>query len=458
MRHILATLCAVVCLLGWLPGCGSIPIPIPQEPVVPFDCDNPPDPPASLPQIARGVYSSMEAVGDDSYIVVYRDEVIGDANAYAARAMLFADAREFGAKGVVPLIGMVNGFVGVMTKREAKHAAKDPRVLGVFQNGVKTIPPGETASAEQVEPAARISWGQDRIDDLTPGGDGTYEPRNHGEDVVIGILDTGIDDDSADFEGRIVYCDTVQIDAFMCRDDGIQSSHGGHGTHVAGTAAGTTWGVAPRAKIASIRVLDHGSGSDAEVINGVNMMVTWWEEQGQQHGHSLVVNMSLGGPPSWPLDWAVCKGIARGVHFALAAGNVDNSACHNSPARVVQAITTGSTDSDDSRSYFSATDGDTETNPETGRPWCEGIIDRFCPGANILSTKIGCRKVPCFGHAMSGTSMASPHSAGTAAIMLSENGPMAPKDLVAALQHSDLPVVTDPRSLHNGLCYAGPLD
>lgn len=220
------------------------------------------------------------------------------------------------------------------------------------------------------------------------------------------VIDTGVRPTHSELTGRVAAGFTTLSDG-----NGTNDCQG-HGTHVAGTVAGTNYGVAPSAMIVPVRVLGcSGSGSTSDVIAGID-----WVISHHQSGVPAVANMSLGGPRSAALDLAVSRGVADGVTFVVAAGNSNVSACTTSPAGEPSAITVGSTTSSDERSSFS--------NFGT-------CLDVFAPGSSIVSaghtSDIATRT-------LSGTSMASPHVAGVAALALSQNNALTPAE-VASQSH-----------------------
>jgi len=240
-----------------------------------------------------------------------------------------------------------------------------------------------------------IVWNLDRISETLLDLDGFYYYKDQaGEGVTIYIIDTGIQIDNEDFGT------TTSRASWGFAVDRINVDGNGHGTHVASTAAGTTYGVAKKATLVAVKVLDsNGSGTTAGVVDGVN----WATTNHRSKGGPSVANMSLGGSASTTLVTAVENSISAGIVYAVAAGNDNTNACNYSPANAPNAITAGATTSTDARASFSN--------------WGT-CVDIFAPGNTITAAWIGAKNAV---RTISGTSMASPHIAGAAAIVLSVN-------------------------------------
>jgi subtilisin family serine protease len=282
-----------------------------------------------------------------------------------------------------------------MREADARALSADPEVAFVEQDQVVR------ASVTQ-SPA---TWGLDRIDERAPvaGADFTY--TNTGNGVTAYIIDTGILLGHTEFTGRLA----AGFDAVTSGGNGNDCN--GHGTHVAGTVGGTTYGVAKRVTLIPVRVLScTGSGSNSGVIAGVD-----WVRNHHPAGVPAVANMSLGGGASTALDNAVAAAIADGVTFAVAAGNSNRDACNFSPARTAAAITVGATTSTDARASYS----------NFGR-----CLDIFAPGSAITSAWFTSTTST---NTISGTSMASPHVAGVAALYLQSNATASPATVRDAL-------------------------
>ena len=333
----------------------------------------------------------------NQYIVVLKDDV-GDVETEALRL-----ARDFGGdrnEGHT-YNRAIKGFSVRMPEQQALRLANDPRVEYVEEDGVVSL--GTTQSG--------ATWGLDRIDqrDLPLNGTYTYTPTGTG--VRAYIIDTGIRATHTQFAGRV-------ISGFTAINDGLGTNDGnGHGTHVAGTVGGSTYGVAKNVTLVAVRVLDSsGNGTNSGVIAGIDFVTS-----NHQAGQPAVANMSLGGGASSAVDTAVNNSIADGVTYAVAAGNETQNACNVSPARAANAITVGSTTTSDARSSFS--------NFGT-------CLDIFAPGSSITSAW---RTSDTATNTISGTSMATPHVAGVAALFLETNPTASPATVAAAIINSSTP-------------------
>ncbi len=349
-----------------------------------------------------------------SYIVTLKAD---EARSTTAKGRALAE--KYGAAVERTYSKALNGYEIEASEAEAKRLAADPAVASVVQNRTFTI------SATQTNPP---SWGLDRIDQRNRPVNGAYTyPDSAGQGVTAYIIDTGVRISHSDFGGRA----SNGYDA-VDRDNVAQDGNG-HGTHVAGTVAGTAYGVAKKARIVGVRVLNNsGSGTTAQVVAGIDWVA-------RNAVKPAVANMSLGGGADSTLDAAVRNAIAAGVTFVVAAGNESTNASTKSPARVTEAITVGATTSSDARASYSN---------------YGSVVDLFAPGSSITSTW---RTSDTATNTISGTSMASPHVAGAAALHLAGNPSATPAQVSSALTSSATTgVVTSPGSgSPNRLLYVG---
>ncbi|MEU5780071.1 S8 family peptidase [Micromonospora lupini] len=351
----------------------------------------------------------------DSYIVVLKDTAVASSRVGDTAQRLTGRhggrvARTYGTA--------LRGFEVTVSASAAARIAADPTVAYVEQNHTVSI------SGTQANPP---SWGLDRIDQRNLPLDSSYTYPNTASNVHAYIIDTGIRFAHNDFGGRA----TSGYDAV---DGGSADDCNGHGTHVAGTVGGSSYGVAKGVQLVGVRVLNcAGSGTNAGVIAGVDWVTA-------NAIKPAVANMSLGGGANSSLDTAVRNSVASGVTYGLAAGN-DNgaNACNTSPARTTEAITVGSTTSSDARSSFS--------NIGT-------CLDIFAPGSSITSAWYTSNTAT---NTISGTSMATPHVVGAAALVASANPSWTPAQVRNELVANATPnVVTNAGSgSPNLLLYVG---
>jgi len=315
----------------------------------------------------------------------------------------------------------VQGFAARLPDRAAAALARNPNVAYVEQDQV----------VRAVATQANATWGLDRID-ARSGLSGTFTYTNTGAGVTAYIIDTGIDYGHSEFGGRA----TFGFDAFSDGRNGNDCD--GHGTHVAGTVGGATYGVAKGVSLVAVRVLDcSGSGSWSGVVAGID-----WVVSHHLAGRPAAANMSLGGGASTTVDNAVKRMIADGVASAVAAGNgnqggVAQDACKYSPARVPEAMTIGAT---------------TRTDAKTSWSNYGACVDWFAPGAGITSAWIGNGSTET--NTISGTSMATPHTAGVAALFLEGRPGATPRQVRDSLYAvTSRGIVTNSRTANNHLLF-----
>lgn len=333
-----------------------------------------------------------------SYVVTFRAGISPSLEA--------SESRGKGLKVSHVFEHALRGMSVELTPAEAATLAADPAVA--------TIEPDIAVhmTADQIG----ATWGLDRIDQRSLPLNLVYtSPDSGGAGVKAYIIDTGVRATHADLAGRVAPGYTAVNDGFGTDDCN------GHGTHVAGTVGGTTYGVAKRVTIVPVRVLDcFGSGTMAGVIAGVDWVAA------NNRGALAVANMSLGASLYAPVDAAVERLVSAGVTVAVAAGNSTLDACGTSPARTPSAITVGATDSTDARAWYS------NFGP---------CVDIFAPGSLITSSWADSDTAT---NTISGTSMATPHVTGAAALILAANPGMTPANVAAAMITAATPnVVSD---------------
>ncbi|MER6621873.1 S8 family peptidase [Streptomyces sp. NPDC000931] len=327
----------------------------------------------------------------DSYIVTLKKAAGFKASSDTGRDLV----ERYGGSVRKTFGSALNGYTATLSATEAGRLAADPAVASVEQN--QRVSAADTTQSN-------APWGLDRIDQASLPLSGTYTyPDSSGSGVTAYVIDTGVRITHQQISGRATYgYDAVDGDT-------TASDGNGHGTHVATTIAGSTYGVAKKAKIVAVRVLDNnGSGTTAGVIAGIDWVT-------RNHSGPSVANLSLGGGASTTLDAAVRNSIASGVTYAVAAGNSNANASSYSPARVTEAITVGATTSTDARAGYSN---------------YGSVLDIFAPGSSITA---GWHTGDTATNTISGTSMATPHVAGAAAVYLAGHTSATPAQVASAL-------------------------
>ena len=325
----------------------------------------------------------------DRYIVALKDRTA----AVSASANALADS--YGGQVKYTYEHALRGFSVVIGERQARRLAADPRVEFVEQ----------VTMARVADTQTNPPWGLDRIDQRDrPLNQAFTYPTHGGAGVTVYVLDTGARMTHRDFTGRI----TAGPD--LIDNDTNPSDCNGHGSHVAGSAAGTTYGVAKKARIVPVRVLDcAGSGPWDTIVEAVDWVTA-------NAAKPAVVNMSLGGSGTQTaLESAVRRSIASGVTYALAGGNNNADACSFTPARTPEAITVGNS---------------TNTDAKSGTSNYGRCLDIWAPGTSILSAW---HTGDTATNTITGTSMASPHVAGAAALYLGANPNATPQQVRDAL-------------------------
>lgn len=293
----------------------------------------------------------------------------------------------------------LEGGLYKMSGAQAEKMALDPSVAYVEKDQVVKV-----GSVQN-----NATWGLDRLDQSALPLDGMFDSGTvDGSGVNAYIIDTGVNISHSEFQGR-----AESGYDFVDKDSDADDCNG-HGTHVAGTIGGKTYGVAKNAKLHAVRVLNcEGSGTYGGVIEGIDWVA-------KNHVSPAVANMSLGGPVSQAVDDAIANAVKAGVVMVLAAGNENQNACKVSPARTPVAITVGATEKTDRRASYSN---------------FGNCVDIFAPGSDITSawyTSTTATKT------ISGTSMAAPHVAGVVALYLEAHPEATPAAVATALTEGAL--------------------
>jgi subtilisin family serine protease len=330
----------------------------------------------SSPELLSAPQAPYYAKGADGiagqYIVVFKDDV--------ADALSRADSKIFKLGGLTKFTydGALKGFAARLDPGAVALLQADPDVAYIEQDAV----------VHTLTTQSGATWGIDRIDQRNRPLSGTYTYTSTGSGVTAYIIDTGIQTSHSQFGGRAA----VAYDAI----GGNGQDCNGHGTHVAGTVGSATYGVAKGVALRAVRVLDcNGSGTNSGVIAGMNWVAS-------NHVAKSVANMSLGGGYSASVNSAANNLAASGVFLAVAAGNSSADACNYSPASAANTTTVAASTNTDAKASYSN---------------YGGCVDLYAPGSSITSTWLSGGT-----NTISGTSMATPHVTGVAALYKATNG------------------------------------
>jgi subtilisin family serine protease len=333
---------------------------------------------------------SQSVEGPRGYIVVLKS---GNAPSHAKRVYRHA----------------LNGYATDMTEVEAVALRKNPSVISV---------------TEEVEFTTSETWGLDRIDQRQLPLDNTYSTDRTGTGVTVYIVDTGIRTSHTEFTGRAMWGFSI---------DGTTEACHGHGTHVAGTVGGVTYGVAKNVSLVAVKVF-----SGCDTVTPTSYILAGLDWVAQNRSLPCVVNMSLGGGADLATDEAVRGVIASGCTVSVSAGNSNLDACFASPARTPEALTVGSIDWTDTKSSFSN--------------WGD-CVDLFAPGSAITAAWNTSDVATA---QLNGTSMASPHVAGVAALILEGSPNLSPAGVQDSVKaYSTKNVVRNAQSQNWNILYSG---
>lgn len=372
----------------------------------------------AAPNTTSSLLDSSQAKG------IIKNQYIVILNKDAGPSIDFAQniAKQHGAKVLQSYDTVLKGFAIYLPDAAAtafvEAMKKNPKVLSIENDTVMKID-----ATTQSNP----DWGLDRIDQKALPLNSAYSYLQTGSGTTAYIVDTGILSSHQQFSGRV-------LSGYTAISDGNGTTDcNGHGTHVAGTVGGSTYGVAKNVNLVPIRILGcDGSGASSNVIAGLD----WILKNGKK---PAVVNMSLGGDASTSLDSAVENLFDNGYVMVVAAGNSNTDACSASPARVSKALTVAATDNTDTRASYSN---------------YGSCVDIFAPGSQINSSWIGSNTAT---KVLNGTSMATPHVAGVVAEMLQSTPTAAPQTISTnLLNQASSNVVKNPSGSPNRLLYKSP--
>ncbi|MGW7440695.1 S8 family peptidase [Streptomyces sp. NPDC054849] len=362
----------------------------------------PASPPRAAPATATALPPHSDAAAAESPVAPYV-VVLKDSTSRAPARALAAEAADSGDEVGAVYEAALNGFAVRTTAARAAALAADPRVASVEPDAEYRI----TDTEPQAQ--APAPWSLGRIDQRELPLDGSYTYPVTAEGVTVYVVDTGINTRHQEFGGRARHGYNA---VFL----GTSRDCNGHGTHVAATVGGETFGVAKGVSLVAVKVADcRGSANLSAILKGLDWVV---KDAARAPRTPAVANMSIGGTPSHALDTAVIRAVASGITFTVAAGNDGRDACTGSPASVPQAVTVGATDAADRHAPFS------DHGP---------CVDLSAPGVGITSAW---KDTPTATARSSGTSMAAPHVAGAAALILARGTARTPAEVSASLLHS----------------------